>query len=181
MNIERVGDRHPIGQQFPQRAAWSCGMGAKSRSSVRATSAVIAMSPPDAPMISTLRPASAPPRVEQLEGLAQTAERVAAREPGLPAECIEYAVRARERARVAVRRARRRGGAAGFDDGDGLAGAARLVRGARETLGVLDPFEIQAERGDARILAENLDEILDREAASDCRPKKDSRSAPSAR
>ena len=132
-------------------------------------------------MISTLRPASAPPRMEQLERLAEGAERVAAREAGLPAEGVEYAVGARQRAGVAVRGARRGGGAAGFDDGDGLAGAARLVRGAREALGVLDAFQIQAERRDTRIVAENLDEILDREAASDCRPKRGSRSAPSAR
>ena len=42
-------------------AALSSGMGANSRSSERDTSAVIAMSPPEAPMTSTLRPPRAPP------------------------------------------------------------------------------------------------------------------------
>ena len=102
--------------------------------------------------------------VKQLDRLAQRAQRIAAGEAGLSAECLEHRVLAREGARVAVRRARRRGGAPGLDHRDGLARSARDVRGSRESVCVLDPFEVQAEGRDARIRAENLDEVLDRQS-----------------
>ena len=52
--------------------------------------------------------------MEQLEGFAKPAEGIAARESGLPAEGVEYAIRARERPRMAMRGTRRRGRAAGL-------------------------------------------------------------------
>ena len=170
MDIERIGDRDAVGQQLAQAAAarrreWAQNPDPASRD----TSAVIAMSPPDAPMIRTLRPRERPSRVEQLERFAQRAQGVAAGNARLPAERLEHLVGARQRAGVAVRGARRGRRAPGLDDGDGLAGRAAPVGGARKSLRILDALEIQAECRDARIVAQNLDQILDRQAASDCR------------
>ena len=105
-------------------------------------------------MMSTRRPAQRAAGVEDLERLAQGRERFAARDAGLPAEGVERGVGAGQRAGVAVRRACRRRGAARLDERDGLAGSARLRRGVREALRVLDALEIQPEGADARIVAQ---------------------------
>ena len=84
-------------------------------------------------MTSTLRPVKRPARVKQLERFAQSTQGIASGEPRLPAKGFKYAVGAGERSGVAVRRARRRGRAPRFHHRDGLAGAARLVRGACES------------------------------------------------
>ena len=101
--------------------------------------------------------------MEYLERLAERAQRVAAGDAGLAAESIEHAIRAGKGARVAVRRARRGRGATRLDHRDGLARAARLVGRPRKTLRVLDALEVQAESRDARIVAQDLDEVLHRE------------------
>jgi hypothetical protein len=80
--------------------------------------------------------------VKEFERLAQAAERLAASESRLPAERVEHAVGSGKRAGVAMRRARRGGGAAGLDHGDRLAGSARLVGRIREPLRVFDTLEV---------------------------------------
>jgi hypothetical protein len=73
-------------------------------------------------------------------------------------------VGAGERAGVTVRGARRRGlGAPGLDDRDRLARGARAAAARAKARRILDAFEVQAERRDARVIAEHLDQILDRE------------------
>ena len=64
---------------------------------------------------------------------------------------------------MAVRGARRGIGAARLDDGDGLARSARPLGGARKSFGILDAFEVQTECRHARIVAENFDQVLDRQ------------------
>ena len=105
-----------------QRAAGAGGMVENSNSKSRDTSAVIAMSPPDAPMTSTLFPRSRPARMEELERLAQRSQGIAAGNAGLAAEGLENLVRARQRSGMTARGARRRRRTAGLDHRDGLAG-----------------------------------------------------------
>ena len=62
MDVERIGDGDAIRQYLAERGRAARGRnGANSRSRLRATSAVIAMSPPDAPITRILRPGRAPP------------------------------------------------------------------------------------------------------------------------
>jgi hypothetical protein len=102
--------------------------------------------------------------VEQLQGLTERAQGIAARDAGLPAECIEYGIRARQGTRVAVRGTHRRRRSSRFHRRNGLAQRTCLVGGARKCRCVLDPFQIQPECGDAGIFGENIDQILDRNA-----------------
>ncbi len=79
------------------RRAVVCGENA-GNSSVRclAASAVMAMSPPDAPMMSIRRPRSGSAGMQHFQRLAEGCQRIATGDPGLSTEGIERSVRAGE-------------------------------------------------------------------------------------
>ena len=61
---------------------------------------------------------------------------------------------------MAVRGARGLGRASGFHHCNGLAGGTRSVGRPCKRSRVLDPFEIQPEGSDPRVVAENFDEVF---------------------
>ena len=165
VDVERVCDGHAIAQQPAQgRAAAAPAAARNPEPRSRATSAVIAMSPPEAPMTSDLRAAGRTAVVEDLERLAERAQGFAARDARLPAECVEHRVGAGERSCVAVRGARGRRRPSGLDDGDRFAGGTRPGRGRGEAARIADAFQVQAEGGDPRIVAQDVDQVLDGDA-----------------
>src|SRR6185312_17412171 len=102
--------------------------------------------------------------MQYLQRLAERCERIAARNPGLPAEGIERTVRSGERAGMAACGARRPLGAARLDQRDGLARGPGLGNGPCEPRDILDTFDIEAERADARVIHQAVDQMFDSQA-----------------
>ena len=121
MDVERIGNRDPVGQNLAQ------GRGARRRQGgkiqlhvarhVGRHRHVAARRTHDQDLAAGERAAY----VEELESFAQRTQGIAAGNSGLAAKRLEHHVRARQRSGVAVRGARCGGSAAGLDDGDGLA------------------------------------------------------------
>ena len=103
-------------------------------SRLRATSAVMAMSPPENPITSTRRPGSGPPACSSLS-VSHSAPSVSQRAmPAWRQNTSNTRVCAGQRAGMALRGARGGRGAPGLHERDGLAGCAREFRGRGKPL-----------------------------------------------
>ncbi len=105
-----------------------------------------------------------PAAVKHLQRLAQRRQRLAARHTRLCAKGVEGRVRAGERTGMCAHRAAGGLGAPRLDERDRLAGRARPCRRVREACRVLDALEVQAERRHALVGAQQLQQILGRQA-----------------
>jgi hypothetical protein len=153
VNVEGIGDGDPIGEHIAQRG----GVRRRNGREIQIQCAryigghghVAARRAHHQHLAAGERTAG----MKHLERFAQRTQRVAARDAGLTAKGLEYFVGTSQRPGMAVRGARRRGGAAGFDDGDGFARGARQRGGARKSLRVLNALEVQTEGRYACIVA----------------------------